>query len=170
MSEVEIRWANYNDWHDVDFVHSESYRSAYKGIMPDDFLGNFTVEKRQKYFQKSLSEGIEKTALIFVDHKVIGCIIVGKCRDKDLEDMFGEIWGIYLLETYWRKGFGKRLINWGLDEIRKFGYVNISLWVLKANSNARGFYEHLGFRFDGSERVITRGVKLTQVRYQKNFV
>jgi RimJ/RimL family protein N-acetyltransferase len=170
MSEVEIRWANYNDCHNLGFVHSESYRSTYKGIMPDDFLDNFTVEKREQYYQKSLSDGIEKIALIFVDKKAIGCIVVGECRDDDLDDMYGEFLGIYLLKDYWGNGFGKRLINWGIDRIKEFGYFKASLWVLKENTNARRFYEHLGFIFDGTERLITRGKELVQVRYQKTFI
>ena len=169
MSEVEIRWANYNDWHDVSTVHSDSYRSAYKGIMPDDYLTNLTVEKWEKYYQESLSGGIEKSALIFVDCKAIGCIIIGKCQDVDLDDTY-EIQSIYLLQSYWGKGFGKRLINWAINEIRELGCVNISLWVLKENTNARKIYEHLGFMFDGTERLITRGKELTQVRYRKTNV
>jgi ribosomal protein S18 acetylase RimI-like enzyme len=169
MSEVEIRWANDHDWHDLGFVHFESYRNAYKGIIPDDFFDIFTREKQEKYYQKSLSEGIEKIALMFVDNNAIGCIIVGKCRDDDLDDMYGEIWGIYLLKDYWGKGFGKRLINWGTDRIRELGYYKASLWVLKENTNARRFYEHLGFLFDGTERLITRGQELVQVRYQRTF-
>jgi GNAT superfamily N-acetyltransferase len=167
MSEVKIRWANYNDWHDLGFVHSESYYDAYKGIIPDDFLDNFTVDKREKYYQISLSKGIEKIAIIFVDKKAIGFIIVGKCRDDDLDNMYGEFWSIYLLKDYWGKGYGRRLINWGIDIIKEFGYYKISLWVLKDNINARRFYEHLGFIFDGTERLITRGKELVQVRYQK---
>ena len=69
MEQVEIRWANNNDWYDLGFVHSESFRKAYKGIIPDDFLDDFTIKKRQKYYQKPLSEGIEKTAIMLVDKK-----------------------------------------------------------------------------------------------------
>lgn len=45
MSDVKIRWANYNDWHYLSLVHSKSYQDAYKGIIPDVFLDNFTVDK-----------------------------------------------------------------------------------------------------------------------------
>lgn len=170
MSQIEVRWANYNDWKELGSVHSDSYRSAYKGIIPDDFLENFTAEKRQEYFQKVLSEGKEKIAIMFVDKKAIGFIIIGKCRDEDLDATYGEIWGIYLLKEYWGKGFGKRLINWGIDRIKENGYFRTALWVLKENENARRFYEHLGFIFDGKEKLIKRDKELVQVRYQKTFV
>ena len=113
---------------------------------------------------------MEKTAIMFVDNKAMGHITVGKCRDTDLDDSYGEIWGIYLLQDYWGKGFGKKLINWGVDRIKEFGFYKATLWVLKENTNAREFYEHLGFEFDGTEKLIKIGKELIEVRYYKSFV
>lgn len=170
LNEVKIRWANQNDWYDLGLIHSESFRKAYKCIIPDDFLDKFTIEKRQNYYKKALSENMEKTAIMFVDNKAMGHITVGKCRDTDLDDSYGEIWGIYLLQDYWGKGFGKKLINWGVDRIKEFGFYKATLWVLKENTNAREFYEHLGFEFDGTEKLIKIGKELIEVRYYKSFV
>ncbi len=169
MEQVEIRWANCNDWSALGFIHSESFRKAYQGIIPDDFLDNFTIEKRQRYYQKALSEGVEKTALMSVDHKAIGILTVGKCRDDDKDDSYEEIWGIYLLQDYWGKGHGKMLINWGIDRLEEWGYFKATLWVLKENTNARRFYEHLGFEFDGTEKLIKIGKELIEARYYKSF-
>lgn len=121
MEQVDIRWAKYDDWPDLGFIHSEPFRKAYQGIIPDDFLDNFTVEKRQQYYEKALREGVEKTAIMLVDHKAIGYLTVGKCRDDDKDDTHGEIWGIYLLQDYWGKGYGKKLINWGIDRLKEWG-------------------------------------------------
>jgi ribosomal protein S18 acetylase RimI-like enzyme len=170
MSEVEIRWAHADDWHDLAYVHTESFRSAYEGVIPDDFLNLFTVENREKYYRKSLSEGQATTALIFVDHQAMGCMVIGNCRDDDLDETYGEIWAIYLLKEYWGKGFGKRLISWGMDRLQESGYANVCLWVLKENTNARRFYEHAGFSFDGTEKSIIRGRELVQLRGCKSLV
>ncbi|MFD0676798.1 MULTISPECIES: GNAT family N-acetyltransferase [unclassified Paenibacillus] len=169
MSEVEIRWAEYTDWKVLAHVHSESYRNAYSGIIPDYFLERFTVAKREEYYQKSLSEGIEKIALLVVDNQAAGCMIVGKCHDDDLDEKYGEIEAIYLLDAHRGKGLGKVFINWGIDRLKEFGYVKASLWVLKENINAISFYERLGFVFDGAERLINRGKELAQVRCQKTI-
>ncbi|MEI7024912.1 hypothetical protein [Paenibacillus sp. y28] len=48
----------------------------------------------------------------------------------------------------------------------RIGYARVSLWVLQDNTNARRFYEHLGLLCDGTEKVITRGKELVQVRYR----
>ncbi|MCX7749376.1 MAG: GNAT family N-acetyltransferase [Clostridia bacterium] len=169
MGQVEIRWADENDWHDLGVIHSGAYRSAYKNIIPDYYLQNYTVEKRQEYYRNALRAGTEKIAIMFVDGKAAGLITVGKCRDEDLDNTYGEILGIYLLEDFWGMGFGKRLIHWGSDRIKESGYSRVALWVLKENVNARRFYESLGFICDGKERLITRGKQLVQVRYKKHL-
>ncbi|MNG37810.1 hypothetical protein D3C84_1252750 [compost metagenome] len=51
--------------------------------MPDEVLEQFTVAKREIYYQKALSEGIEQIALLFVDHVAVGYMIIGHCRDAD---------------------------------------------------------------------------------------
>jgi len=169
MEKVNIRWATPKDWGTLGFVHSESYRSAYEGIMPDDYLNKITVEHRQNYFQIALNEGSEKIALITVDDKPVGCLTIGKCRDTDTDDTCGEIRAIYLLREHWGKGLGKLLLQWGTDRLQELGFRKVSLWVLKENKNARSFYENLGFKHDGTEQVIIRGIELVQVRYRKSL-
>jgi ribosomal protein S18 acetylase RimI-like enzyme len=100
---------------------------------------------------------------MMVDEKAIGLMIVVLQNGEEL----AEISAIYLLENYSGKGYGKLLLNWGLDRIKELGYKNVFLWVLKENLNAIRFYERLGFLFDGTEREITRGKSLMQLRAQK---
>jgi len=49
-------------------------------------------EKRQRYFEKALSEGLEENAIIFKKDKALGFICLGKNRDEDKDDSHGEIW------------------------------------------------------------------------------
>lgn len=90
-------------------------------------------------------------------------------RDDDLDDTYGEIWGIYLLPSYWNKGFGTILMNWGINELSDRGYKGASLWVLEENLNARAFYEKLGFTCDGVIKEIRLGTILKEVRYIKHI-
>lgn len=169
MAKVDIRWATLQDWSTLGAIHSESYRSAYEGIMPEDYLSKFTVEQRQSYYQKALIEDNEKISLILVDDEPVGCMTIGNCRDTDLNDTFGEIWAIYLLKDFWGKGYGKMLLLWGLERLKELDYRNVSLWVLNENTSARRFYVSLGFTHDGTEQVIARGVELVQARYRKSL-
>lgn len=163
----KVRYADISDVRKLAQIHSSSWKKAYKGIIPDEVLENITIEKRQKYFQKALTDGWEEDAIIFKDNDPVGLICIGKCRDKDKLENYGEIWGIYLLPEYWGIGIGRKLINWGLDELSKRNYTKVTLWVLEENINARKFYERIGFNHDGTVKEIEIGKKLKEYRYEK---
>jgi Acetyltransferases len=160
-----IRYADVNDSPALGNIHSISFRTAYKDIIPDHILNDFTVEKREKHIRKSLEDKTVEHILILKENKPVGFMCIGKCRDEDLDGSFGEIWGIYLLPDYWNQGLGKRLINWRICELKRRGYKKISLWVLEKNLNARKFYEKLGFEHDGAIKEINIGKQLNEYRY-----
>lgn len=162
----EIRYATIKDASILAQIHSSSWKIAYKGIVPDNVLDNITVEKRIKYFEQALKEGREENAIIFKDNEPAGLICIGKCRDSDKDESWGEIWGIYLHPDYWNKGIGARLLKWGLEELGKRGYNKATLWVLEDNLSARKFYEKAGFRYHGTIKEINVGKVLNEVRYE----
>ena len=145
----KIRRADVNDARILGEIHSQSWKVAYKGIVPDSVLDNINADKRQKYFEKALSEKGEEDTLIFKDDKAVGFMCIGKCRDEDKDDTYGEIWGMYLLPEYWNQGIGTYLINYGLNELKSRNYKKVTLWVLEENINARKFYEKIGIKHDG---------------------
>jgi len=168
MENINIRWAQVEDSEVLGTIHAESWKAAYKNIMPDDFLMNISIAKRQKRFEQALINKTEENAVILCNDKIIGFICLGKARDEDLDESFGEIWGIYLHPDQWRKGFGRELISWGIKELRNRGYLKIILWVLEENYKARGFYENIGFTEDRVSKEIKIGKVLKEMRYVLN--
>jgi ribosomal protein S18 acetylase RimI-like enzyme len=169
----EIRWAQLEDAQELGFVHSEAYRNAYQGIIPDEYLNQVTPNVREKYFHNALIQGTERIAIALNDKKAVGCMVLKVCDDEGLKKYSGEISAIYLLQNYRGNGIGKQLLNWGIERLKDSGFIMAVLWVLKENQNAIRFYEKQGFLHDGTERIITRGRDLIQVRYlkilQENF-
>ncbi|MDQ8735873.1 GNAT family N-acetyltransferase [Paenibacillus sp. LHD-38] len=167
---TEIRWAKLEDARDLGLVHSESYRNAYKGVLPDEFLNQYTPISRERYFYNSLIQGTEHIAITLVNNKAVGCLMLKACSDNDLQKFSGEISAIYLLQNFRAIGLGSQLLNWGLERLKDLGYSTAVLWVLKENKNAIMFYEKQGFMRDGTERIILRGRELSQIRYQKELL
>ncbi len=160
-----IRKANSDDSKQLGEIHAKSWQVAYKGIVPDKILDNMIPEKRAVYFEQALKEEKEEDYLILKGEKALGFICIGKCRDEDKDDCYGEIWGIYLLPEYWRYGIGTKLIKWGLNNLKNRGYQKVTLWVLEDNWSARRFYEKMGFTFDDTIKELNIGKKLNEVRY-----
>jgi ribosomal protein S18 acetylase RimI-like enzyme len=167
---TEIRWAQLEDIQDLGYVHSEAYRNAYQGIVPDEYLNQVTPKVRERYFYNALIQGTESIAIVLIDNKAVGCMMLKACSDDDMQKYSGEISAIYLLQNYRGIGLGRQLLNWGLEKLKDLGFRTAVLWVLKENKNAIRFYEQQGFVHDGIDRIITRGRKLIQVRYLKTLL
>lgn len=163
---VKIEYAKIHDAKILGEIHASSWKEAYKGIVPDEILNQITPEKREKYFKKALTEGWERDAIIYKESTAAGLISIGRCRDEDRNEDYGEIWGVYLKPEYWNQGIGYELMSWGIDELKKEGYSKVSLWVLEENHAARRFYEKYGFLHDGTEKEITIGKVLKELRYE----
>ena len=76
--------------------------------------------------------------------KITGTSGFGRSRWEKYSD-HGEIVSIYLLPEYIAKGYGARLLRAVVEELGKFGFHHILLWVLEENLRARRFYEKNGF-------------------------
>lgn len=169
MDDIKVRWATCQDAEKIGTIHSEGWKVAYKNIIPDRILDNINAVKRMEYFKKALSENKEEIGVLIVNSEIIGFITLGASRDSDLDTSFGEIWGIYLLPNQWNKGYGRVLMDWGIQELMDRGYSKIVLWVLEKNTRARMFYEILGFIEDGEVKEVKIGKSLNVVRYMKQF-
>lgn len=143
-----------------------SWKTAYKGIIPDDYLDNISIEEKAQKFEKNIVQNNDFEYLAaWLDDKMIGILVVGPCRDLDINTgETGEICGIYLHPDYFGKGYGYKLINHGISILRtRFKFI--TLWVLEENMRARSFYEKAGFRFDGTKKDIVFGKRLVEIRY-----
>ena len=165
---MKIRPARVADASALARVHVDSWRAAYRGLVPESSLQAFTYQWREECFQQALSTGAEETYLVQVAHEVVGLLTLGAARDPDLDaNRTGEIWGIYVSPDYWRIGIGHRLAQEAERILESRGFDDAVLWVLKSNQRARRFYEAMGFRLDGESKTIDWGTPLKAVRYRK---
>jgi GNAT superfamily N-acetyltransferase len=61
---------------------------------------------------------------------------------------------IYVRPSSWGGGLAVTLHDAAVDELRARGVARARLWVLEENARARRFYERLGWRPDGTSRVV----------------
>lgn len=139
---MKIRLINENDSRDeISCVYEESWKSAYRDIIPKAYLDGIPKGK----WVNLPDDSKRKTLVLTEDNHIVGTCSFGASRFAEMEG-YGEIISIYLLPTYTGKGYGKMLLQKALEELAKEGYQDIFLWVLEENRNARGFYEKMGFQ------------------------
>jgi len=164
-----IREATEDDVQGWATVQVRSWQSAYRNIMPDDFLSSLSVEKNAEGFLKAF-ETYKGASFYFVaikDEQIIGNLVLSKCRDED-KPSAGEIIAIYLLEEYWDMGYGRLMLEHSINTLKQKGFKEILIWVLEENHRARTFYEKFGFVLDGSTKEVEIGKRLVEVRYSLN--
>lgn len=160
---MEIRFLRQDDdLFAVSNVYEASWKYAYKGMIPQDYLDSIPKGKWAGSITKA---GMH--ALVMIEN---GCIIGTACicrsRWEDFKN-FGEIVSIYFLPEYIGNGYGTQMLKRCIEELKRFGFTELLLWVLEDNIRARLFYEKNGFRFTGEYRNDNIGGKdLREMMYQ----
>lgn len=168
---MHIRAATPPDAAEVARVHVASFRSAHRNMLPDEFLDRLSVESREEMWRRMLAERAE-THFLFValdDERIIGFAAGGPPTDDQPghqpSGYTGKIYTIYLLPEAQERGIGRGLLERILAEFRSRGQSPVFLWVLKENTQARGFYEHMGGKLVDEKQEDFAGVPTSQVAY-----
>ncbi len=151
---MTVRPAKPEDAAAIGKIYCDSWKAAYKGIVPQDYLDSLTPEDRTinpaDYLVLESEEGV----------------VFGLARPD-----WGELRAIYLLPEYWRKGSGTALFQAAEAELGRRGYSRYFLWAFCENAQARRFYEKMGMRLSGREQPFTLGGKeLWECRYEKELL
>ncbi|MEI6462488.1 MAG: GNAT family N-acetyltransferase [bacterium] len=169
MNNILIRKATVADAQQMATLHVKSWQITYKGQVPDSYLENLFIEDRKKKFEEYIkNENIygNEHFVISLNDQIVGNLIVGKNRDEDLNNTFGELWGIYIHPDYFWKGFGSQLMTYAIEYLKNKGYKNATLWVLDTNKKTRDWYEHKGWKVEGKTKVEKKeGFNLNEIRY-----
>ncbi len=168
-----IRHAEAADSSRIAQIHIASWQSAYAGLLPDDYLAGLDGELEQRIAQWEdwLSKGSDQRLVLVAEDEgeLVGFAHAGPAGDRDLDGEAGEIYAIYLHPDHVGHGWGKRLMS-GIEEyLRAAGFERAALWVMTENQSARDFYEHLGWKPDGTQQDHCMGLPVPAVRYQASL-
>ena len=169
--DITIRKVLPEEAHEYTICHINCWQSAYKDIVPGDYLSNMMneIEQRTENLRKALSEPSDyEYYCVVTNDKIIGRLIIGKSHDEDKPDA-GDLGAIYLLEDYWDKGYGRIMMNFALKRFGELGYNEIIIWSFEANDRANQFYKKFGFKPDGIKNEMNLGKPLTIIRHIINI-
>ena len=124
----------------ISHIYEASWRSAYCGILPQDYLDSIPAGHWIPY----LEQAGRNVLVMEAETQLIGTASYCTSRDPSLPE-YGEVVSIYLLPAWQGMGYGRLLLNAVVAQLATLGCQDIFLWVLEENHRARRFYEKAGF-------------------------
>lgn len=160
-----IRPATPDDAHTIARVNVASWREAYTGIVPADYLASLDpADRHERWTNLLAARDVQTWIATSAGDDVLGFATLGPARDEDADRGDVELYSIYLDPDSWGQGIARELMRTVLSAAPVD--VRLSLWVIEDNERARHFYRRNGLVPDGVERRELFGeTALTEVRY-----
>jgi ribosomal protein S18 acetylase RimI-like enzyme len=163
---VNVRRAQLQDAAAIARVHVDTWRSTYRGIVPDEHLGGMSYERSQRNWEERISDPDRRNTLFVGEDdggSVVGFAACGAARD-DARDYESELYAIYVNQNMQGKGLGKRLVLSVAQQLKARGFDSMLIWVLADNRYKR-FYESIGGTQVKTREVTVGGKTLPELGY-----
>jgi len=162
MSGVSIRRATAGDAPAIARVRVDSWRTTYRGMIPDAYLDGMQVAASTALWDRVLNAGVNTTCVFVADHDQdvvgFGC---GNLLREPKHGFDTELTAVYLRRDFQGAGLGRQLVGAVVEAQREVGATGLITWVIAGNKPAREFYQRLGgeliveqpFNWDGMDLV-----------------
>lgn len=142
-----IRKAISSDALGIAKVNVDTWRTAYKGILSDEYLMDLSYNQKEKRMRNVINNSAKNKCFTFIaeDNKngIIGFASCGIEREGD-SIYKGELYSLYILQDYQNNGVGKLLFNHVQEKLIEKNFYPMMNWVLEDNKQACQFYERRG--------------------------
>jgi GNAT superfamily N-acetyltransferase len=162
MNTLAVRRATAGDAPGIARVRIDSWRTTYRGMIPDAYLDGMQLEASVALWDRVLTAGPNTTSVFVSDHgrEIVG-FACGTMLKEPKHGFDAELAAVYLRRDFQRVGLGRRLVGAIVDAQRAHGATALLTWVIAGNKGARAFYEGLGgelfveqpFQWDGMDLV-----------------
>ena len=139
-----IRKRKLEDCKNIANIVTTSWNETYKGIVPDWFLDELksNEELRAEKAIKEYDENKNNYIVLEVNREAVGFVWYGKSDDIEFDNC-GEIIALYIISQYKGNGYGKKLMETAINELKNLGFDKIIIACLKGNPSNE-FYKHMG--------------------------
>lgn len=145
-------------------VHVATWRTAYRELLPDDFLRSLDATGYEGRWVRAISDPGIRVYVAEDGDEVVGFASGG--RERAGEPQFsGELYALYVLNEAQGHGHGRQLVRAVVDGLRDMQLHDMIVWVLRDNANARRFYERLGGVFVREQAITIASNVLQEVSY-----
>ncbi|MEF2484797.1 GNAT family N-acetyltransferase [Vibrio mimicus] len=142
--EINLRKAVQTDARQIAQIHVNSWKSAFDGLMPADYINGFTVSSREDEWQKTIRSSTETVVVAELGNKVVG--FMSYFASTESAEVI-ELSKLYLCPSVYGQRLGSRFLTHLEQESQALGTKTIKLYVLDNNEAAIQFYTKHGFEF-----------------------
>jgi GNAT superfamily N-acetyltransferase len=160
-----VREAVLDDAESIARVHTDSWQTSYRGILPDTVLDRIDVGQRAESRRKILRD---RSVFQLVAYDVTHGDIVGFCDagpSRRHVPYAGEVYAIYLAHRAKRHGIGQEMFERVQAWLVANDMRSMIVWVLENNHHARRFYEALGGRAGATLPSRVGGFPVVELSY-----
>ncbi len=171
---ISIRRARPGDAPAIAAVHVAAWRSAYAGILSDEYLANLSEGRLSAFYARAILDRRDGHAVFVAtagggdqprdasggEATVVGFASGGRARRMGLAE--GEVETLYVLDDYRERAVGRRLMRAMGAHLRAIGCHSAVAWVLRDNPS-RYFYCRIGGRVAMQDVVAVAGQGVPQV-------
>jgi L-amino acid N-acyltransferase YncA len=163
---ILVRKAKVDDAEWIAKVRVDTWRTAYKGILTEEFLSNMSSDQSRHMWETILLDPKSQDAVYVAEDSskhVVGFVSCGPYRDND--PLYkGEIYALYVLQEGQKRGIGRQLMQAAVTSLKNRGFNSMIAWVLADNPSSQ-FYERLGGKHVQTRNIAIGGKQLEEYAY-----
>ncbi|HEY3801129.1 MAG TPA: GNAT family N-acetyltransferase [Kofleriaceae bacterium] len=165
MTRFAIRQATPDDASGIASAQLASWRSSYRGILPDAVLerldlSRWTESRRRIAHDRSL---LQLVAYDLSHGDIVGFCDAGPSRRTTAAA--GEVYALYLVQHAKRHGLGSEMLDHAISWLRTGDRHSMIIWVLEGNQHARRFYEARGGQLGSTYQSQVHGFPVLERAY-----
>jgi ribosomal protein S18 acetylase RimI-like enzyme len=154
MSSVYFRNAEVSDVFQIASIHVESAKLAYRDFISRPLLDDvYNVKYKRKLWEKVIVN--DPNSIIVVSNemnKIIGFAYFEVLCESE-KNLLVELHTLYIAPAYFLQGIGAALVQRMLDNLKLHDEIDVFLWVLDKNVEAKKFYFKWGFKEAAEQRI-----------------
>ncbi|MEG3894925.1 MULTISPECIES: GNAT family N-acetyltransferase [unclassified Microcoleus] len=162
-----VREAKIADARAIARVNVDTWRTAYRKIVPADYLAQLSYEKRESNWREILVNAEKSEDFVCVAENELGQIVGFAAGGYERTNKYihkGELFALYILQEYQHQGIGRKLVVTVAAKLAQLNLNSMLVWVLRDNSACR-FYEILGGKKVDEQQTNRAGVLLKEIAY-----
>ena len=157
-----------SDARGISVVHVDTWRVAYRDIVPGDYLYGLTYDTSERLWQDVITMGAGRVFVAEDEDGIVFGFASGSPRERfsrGLREYEGELKTVYVLPSHQGTGAGRQLVGAVARHLAEIGVPSMLLWAFEENRPTRRFYESLGGVPVAEDGFELGGARLTEVAY-----